>query len=205
VSIEELGRRRRVEWLEAQLRKVGGLERVRHVIANGEQQDDRLEVHAPRHEREHVARRVVEPVRVLSHDQKWRARRSLAEQLERGERDQERVRRRAVRHPEGGLESRPVRARQRAEIAEQRLEKLVEPRKGQVRLRLHARHAQHRHAGGVRPVPGGRQQRRLSDSRVAADHQGTAAVCGVRDQLVERGQLGLAGVEGQGRHPSNDG
>ena len=95
--------------------------------ANSE--DDRVGLQATGHERERLRRRPIKPLDVIDEAQHRRPLRSLGEQAEHGETDQEAVRRGAGAQPEGRLERVALWRRQPIEMAEQRCTQLMESRR----------------------------------------------------------------------------
>ena len=186
-----------------QRRQVGGGEGPARPVAHRDEQRDGLGVDAAPDEGEHVGGRRIEPVRVLDHEQQRRARRDVAEQVERRERDQERVGRLGLRHAERGQQRVAPARRQRVRGAEHGAQQLVQAGEGEPRLRLHARGAQHAQALVLRYRDRARQQRRLADPGLPADDERTAAGPGPVQQRRDRVKLEVAPDQGHPRASSS--
>ena len=116
----------------------------------------------------------------------------LAQQLQGRQRDDEQLRRDRFPEPERCLQGGALPRRQLAEITQHRAQQLVQPSEREVRLRLHPRHAQHHHAPVRRGLGGLRQQRRLPDTRLPAQHQRRAPPTHVIQQAREHAALMVA-------------
>jgi hypothetical protein len=193
-AVEQLGGGSVVKRAEPLLRPAG-LGQGRWTLGGGrvavaERRDHRDPVvtEAARDEREDVGGRAVEPVCVVGQEHERGMARGLAEQLERGKRDEERIRCGVVGHPEGTEERVALRAWKRSDVREDRAEQGMEPGERQARLRLDRAGPEHEHAA----VAGDRgdrvEQRGLANPCRPAHEQRTAGVEKNRDAL----ELGLA-------------
>ena len=169
---------------ERQLRQARQLALVAR-LADREHDRHRLRQQPPRDEPEDLRRGGIEPLRVIDEAQQRPLRGDLGQQAERGQRDQEAVRRGAGRRPERDAQGVLLRLRQRAEPVEHRRAQLMQPRERQLHLRLDA--------GDLRDPEARRlpsavvQERGLADARLAADDQDRAlAAADVLQQPVER-------------------
>ncbi len=119
--------------VEAQLVEARLEDRRAPFIPRRDEQHDRVGREPARDEREHLARPPVQPaarLRPRSPDPAEPPSRAV----EGRDRDQEWIGRRSGRHPERGLDRPPLRPWQRAELAEDRSQQLVQTRVRQVRL-----------------------------------------------------------------------
>ena len=182
--VEELGGVLVAEPFELEHRQAGGA-----LVAGRGQHADRLGLQPPGHERQHLGGRAIEPVRVLDDDQQRRRRRDLAEQVERGERDQEQVRRPALGHPERGQDGVTLGRGEPVEVVVDGPQQLVQAGEREPRLRLHAGGPEHAHPA-LRGLACRRvEQRGLADPRLPA-HDEAAAPLGQRvQQFLEAPQL----------------
>ncbi len=153
-----------------------GAERLHGTLGPGGDQERRAApVEPPRRVGQALRRRPVEPVRVIDHDQQRPVASVRADQAhEAGEHRQALVdglldRRQRERR----RDRRRLRLRQLRESVEHRRRQLAERCERQVGLRLHSGRPGDLHLLG--PLPGDRQQRRLADPGLAAQHQCTAA------------------------------
>ena len=120
----------------------------------------------------------------------------LGEQAEHGQPDQEPVRRRARGQAERDPQRVALRRREPVEVIQHRRAQLMQPREGQLHLRLDP--GRPRHPASVRPSGQVVQQRGLADARVAAHHQHPALTGPDRaDQPVQH--VALAVTAGQPR------
>ena len=94
------------------------VEGARQSLSNAEQQDCRIRFDPPRHEREHLGGRPVQPLRVIDHEEKRRLRRAFCDESQRREADQEQVRRVAVGNTERRLEGLSLRVWKENQAAE---------------------------------------------------------------------------------------
>src|SRR5207237_5792331 len=76
-----------------------------------------------------------------------------------------------------------------------RLQKLMQATKGKVRFRLHADRVQHLDPMVRCLRGGGRKQRRLADSGLAAHEQDPAAASDAFDEIPEDATLGLTPIQ----------
>ena len=188
----------RAEALDGELRYAGE-QVVLPRLADRQSQQDRLAHQPPRDHAEHLAGRLVQPLRVVDqHDERLFGC-HLRKNAEHGQTDDEAIRRRtggeAECHPQGLLLVR----RHRLHLAEQRSAELVQRREGQLQLRLDTREPEDAAVGGpVRDVP---QERGLADACLAAEdeHHALPAADPV-EGVVQR--LALAGAPAEVRRRS---
>jgi len=122
---------------EAQLRQ--SRERVESArIALREHEDDRLRLQASGHEREHLCRRLIEPLGIVDQAQKRLLFGGVREQAQHREPDEKPIGPRARRQAEGRPERILLGSRQALEPVQQRHAQLVETGEGKLHLRLHA-------------------------------------------------------------------
>ena len=110
VAVQQCRRRRRRQCFEMQGRQPGLVKRVFEAIADDSDQQDRLELQPPRHERQHLTCGQVQPVGIFRDDQDRGSRRARRQEIQCGERRQEQVRSSLV----GQAERRPQRVALRA-------------------------------------------------------------------------------------------
>ena len=151
----------------------GLVEIIWHTVADREEQDHRLHLEPPRNERQHLGRRPIEPMRILHDEQQGSVRLALGNHAERCQADQEDIGRIALGDPERHVEGLALRIRTVTHPVEEGKQQLMQPTEGQPRLRLRARRRHDRRAVLARPLPGSLEQRRLTDSCLATDNEGT--------------------------------
>ncbi len=142
-------------------------------LARGEHHSDRVGVQAPGDERQDVGGLLVQPVRVVDHAEQRPRVGARGEQRQRGEADEEPVRRqRVLLEAEDQPQRVALRDGQCFEAAQQRTQQLVQRRETELGLGLHAvdAHDVETLGLGVRVV----EQRRLPGPRVAAQHEHAA-------------------------------
>jgi len=108
------------------------------LFSRGKDENDRLKLHPARDEEQHVARRSIEPVGILHEHDQWRVVRHLCQQIKRGKRDEERVRRRTVSKSECGLYRATVTVGKPIELVESRPKEPVKTRKRKTGFGLNA-------------------------------------------------------------------
>jgi hypothetical protein len=158
-----------------------------------EQEADGLGVDAAGREREHLARRRVEPLEVVDRDDHRRRAGERAQQVEQPERDRVRLGRRTGGHgpQQRDLERQPLRRRQCGErLLLDPVDQVDERGEGELRLRA-ARTGREYPAptcprGRDRRLP----QRRLADAGVALENEDGGAAAGSGDEPLDRGELG---------------
>jgi hypothetical protein len=101
MGIEKVGRVRRLEAFEPKLGETRIVQAAAVPVADREQHGDRLHVDASSNEGQHLAGVRIEPMRVLDDEQQRRVRCCIRKEVQRGQRDQEEVRRRPVAVPAG--------------------------------------------------------------------------------------------------------
>jgi hypothetical protein len=170
---------------DQKLRKVGRLEGVLGSLPDRQDQGYGIQVQPAGHERQSVAGRAVHPVRVVDDEQQGSWLRRLDQKVQGGQGDEKAIRCRAIYQPEGRFQRGALRRRQGLQLRQQRLEKLMQARKRQVRLRLHATDVQSPHAQSRRVPASLRHQRRLPYASLPADNESTAAVWRTLNELVE--------------------
>jgi hypothetical protein len=176
---------------EPQLRQPMRVELPCIVLARCDEHRNRIGLQTPRHEDERVGRRAVQPVRVVDHAQQRLRVRGRREQAEDGHRDDEAVLHAVGRQPERAPQRGGLHVRQLVGPLEDRPQQLVQPGEGQLGLGLHAGPGEHAHP--FRACHRMRQQRGLADSRVATQHEHTAARGpGGVEQLVDRLALAVS-------------
>ena len=177
-------------------------ERRRVTVARGGQQENRVGLDPPSNEREHVCGRAVEPVGVIDDEQHRRIGRDLRDEVERGHRDPVVLRHNLVRQSEGGVKRVPLTEAANRQHARVRAEHLMQIRKRQMGFGLRAGRGEHGHASLASRSRGLRQQTRLADTRLAAEHERSARAADVIQQpgqdldLVERPQIGARCIDG---------
>ena len=87
--VDQCGCRHVVEGHDVELGQAGRGERRSGPVERGGKQRDRLGIDPPSHEGKHLARRRVQPVRVLGDDQDRRLGGAVADQIQRREADEE--------------------------------------------------------------------------------------------------------------------
>src|SRR6266508_2756712 len=90
--------------------------------------------------------------------------------------------------------------RQTLSPGEDRFQELMQPRKWEVGLCLHARGGQDHHAVLPGPPARRRQQRRLPDTSLTGNHQRATARADAVDQIIEQPELTLATDQGKQVH-----
>ena len=191
VRREQLPRGLGGESRQHELLEPDAVDRRRLARAHGQQHGDRVGEQPPRGERERRRRRPVEPLHVVGEDDDGALLRQRREQAERRRTDEVGLARGGRCEPERGLERRPLRSRQTAELAEHGAQQLVQPGEGDLDLRLDAAHAQHR--GSARRRGRVLEQRRLADPGLAAQHEHPAhAGPGLCDEPLDALALGRA-------------
>ncbi len=150
-------------------------------VAQREQHHHRVGVHAARDEGDRVARRTVEPVQVVGDRQHRLAVRR--QQVERRQRDQERLRLAAFAEAERRLQGRSASGRQLADPAHDRAQQAVQAGVRDTGLRRDAGGAQHPHAALAGQRPRRLEQHRLADPGLAAERDRGAPL----GQPAERG------------------
>ena len=157
-------------------------------LANPEQHHHRLRSQPAPHERQHLRRGSVQPLRVVDHAHERALLGRLRQQTKRRQADEEPIRHRALAQPERGRQGIALRARESLEPLEQRHAELVQRREGKLHLGLHPGGANPPHVRGRahRML----QQRRLADPGLALQHEDPAAPTPrALEQPVEDGAL----------------
>ena len=153
-------------------------------LASREHERDLLRQQAAGHERQRARRRTIEPLRVIDDTQERPLLRSLRQQAEDRQSDQERIRRRPVTQPERDAERVALGIRQTLRSVEDRGAQLLKRRERELHLPLDPDGPDDPKLPPRldRPI----EQRGLADARLAMHHQGrpVAAARGV-EQAVE--------------------
>jgi hypothetical protein len=192
--------RRLPQSLQAQLRQSSLPQGTRIPLPNARQQHDRLRLQPPRDKRQHGASRAIQPLGILDDQQQRRAGRRVGEQLQRGQPDQEQIRGGSISHAKGRQQRGTLAGRQTLSPGEDRFQELMQPRKWEVGLCLHARGGQDHHAVLPGPPARRRQQRRLPDTSLTGNHQRATARADAVDQIIEQPELTLATDQGKQVH-----
>jgi hypothetical protein len=180
---------------ERKLRQIRQLELVAR-LADREHDRHRLGQQPPCHEAEDLRRGRIEPLGVVDEAQQRPVAGDLGEQGERGQGDQEAVGSGTGCQAESDAQRSLLRLRKRADAVEHRRAQLVQPRERQLHLGLDPGDA--REAEPRRLLSAMLQQRRLADSRLAADDEdGALTASDVLQQPVEK--LTFAGSAQQHR------
>ena len=136
-------------------------------------------------------------MRIVDEAQQGPLRGDLRQQAERGQGDEEAVRRWSRRQPEGDAQGVLLGLGQRAELREHRRAELVQSGEGQLHLGLDTRDLRDSEAGRL---PGAvAQERRLAHSGLTTDDEDRAlAATGIVQQPVEHATLGGPAAERRG-------
>jgi hypothetical protein len=185
VRVKEFARRRVVQLFHVQVRDPSLCERALGSLAEGDQQDNRLGLHAARHERQRVTRGPVQPLRVLGDDEHWRMLCRPGEQLQGRQRDEKKRRRGIVGHAKGRLQRVMLWRGQGVGLVEDRSQELVEAGEGQLGFRLHPGGGQDAHALRIGSRAGRGEQRRLAHACLAVREKRRAVVADAVNQLIE--------------------
>ena len=194
-----------VEPLEPQFRQARQLALLAR-LADGEHDRHPLREQPARHESEHLAGGVVEPLEVVHETQQRLRLRHLRQETERRQAHEEPVASSAGREPERHPERVLLRLRERFEAIEQRHAELMQTRERQFHLRLDAGDLDDPEPGGL--AGDETQQRRLAHARLATDDEHAAAApARALEQPLQRLALGGSAAErrrtllgGHGRH-----
>ena len=167
-------------------------------VPHREDHEHALRLEAPGDEREDLGRGVVEPLRIVDQGDERLRLRTVRQQAQHREADEETIGWRPCGEAERSSERVALRRRQPLESLEQRQAELMEGREGQLHLRLDADGPDHPAllATGCRVL----EERRLADSGLASQHQGPAlARAGRSDERVERPALARATTQRHAR------
>ena len=182
--------------LDHQLRQSGQLLLF---LAHREHQRHRLRQQAPRHERQRLRRRPIQPLRIIDHADQRALRCGLGQQPQHGQPHEEAIRRVSGTEPKRRAKCLALGARKSVEPVQYGRAQPMQPGKRKLHLGLHTRSAQHLEPR--RPLDHVVQQRRLAHTRLTADYQNLApARLHNLDQPVER--LGLVAPALQDCGPS---
>ncbi len=182
---QEVARACLVQPAQIQFGQARGGEGDVMALAHGADQHARIAAQPAGQEREHVLGRLVEPLHVVG-DQKHRTLRSdVGQQVQRGERDHERLWRRPVTHAERGGKRPGLGGGQPVHGAQYRSQQVVQAGVWQVSLRLDAGGRQHPQACRPAVVCGGPQQRGFPDTRITEHDDRRAAVGDLIDEASE--------------------
>jgi hypothetical protein len=142
-------------------------------LAGAEQHHHRLRLQPARHERQHLRRGSVQPLRVIDDTHERALLGRLRQQTKRRQPDEEPIRHRALAQPERGRQGIALRSRESLEILEQRHAELMQRREGKLHLGLDPGGADPPHVRGRahRML----QQRRFADPGLALQHEDPAA------------------------------
>jgi len=142
---------------------------LRGARAHREDQRDRLRQQAARDERERLRRGLVQPLRVIDHADKWSLLGHIGQQAQYRQPHQEPVRRAASAQPRRRAQRVALRAGKVIQVIQHGPAQLMQPREGQLHLRLHAGRPGD---PAVRRTPHHElQQRRLARPRLTPQHQ----------------------------------
>ena len=191
-GVKQRGRRRRGQRAQRHRWQPGLAQRGLIAVADGRDQQDRLELEPPGDERQRIAGGLVEPVGVVRDNEDRGSRRGLRHQVERGERGQERVGDHRIGHAERRQHRVPLRRPQRVHPAEQGLQQAVQPGERKHRLRLHPGDLEDQHSALARTTDGLAKQRRLADAGPAAHHQRAALIGDPVKQPAQQPDFGFA-------------
>ena len=142
-------------------------------FARPDEDRDRIGLQPAGDEHERLGRRAVEPVRVVDDAQQRLRIGGRREQAQDRHRDEEAVLHALGRQPERAPQRGGLHVGQLVGDVEHRPQQLVQPGERQLGLGLDAGAGEHPHPVGARQRV--LQQRRLADSRLAAQHEGAAA------------------------------
>ena len=188
--LEQLARATGRQFPERQIRQPGQVVKLAR-LALREQQDDRLRLQAPRHEREHLGRGPVKPLGVVNQAQQGPLLGGVGQQGKHRQADQEPVGLCPRAQPECRPERIALRRRQPPEAAQHRPAQLVQAGKGKLHFRLDPGRPDNLEARGT--LGGVTQQRCLSYPWFAAQHQHRALPGPrIRQQPVQPCTLGAA-------------
>ena len=187
----ELRREQRVSCLavetgEPKLRQP--LESGRLPVARCKEQHDTLRLEAPRRERERLGGRAVEPLSIV-HDAKQRLLvRSLREQAQHADGDQETVARLARRESESTAQRVSLRLWDSVDLVEYRQQDPLQRGERELRLRLDPDAPED--AQVLRTLDRVAEERRLADPWLAADDEcSTPRLAGLEEQALDSGAL----------------
>jgi hypothetical protein len=138
----------------------------------GEHQAHRVAGQPPGRKPERLRRGAVQPLLVIHHADQRTLPGRLGQQAQHGQAHQKPVRRWTGAEAERGPQRLTLRNRERSRMIEHRRTQLMQPREGQLHLRLHARRA--RHPAARRPPGQVVKQHRLAHARLTAHDQGLA-------------------------------
>ena len=163
-------------------------------LADGEHHRDPLGQQTPGDEREHQRGGLVEPLRVVDHADQRKRFGGLGQQAQDGHGHQEAIRGSALLQAERDLQRGALGRRQRLQPVEQRRAQMMQAGERELHLGLHAHRP--RDATPGRLAGDVLQQRRLADTRLAAQHQRRAlADPDARQQPVQHRALPLSALQ----------
>ena len=136
------------QWIDLQGRKSSVVQLAGDALAEAGEQDDRLGVEAAGNEGEYVGAGLVQPVRILSHQQERRT--GVGEQIEGSKSDQVEIWNAAVGKTERGFQGVALGERQRFDAPADRVQQLVQPGIREVLFRLRPSGGKHVHPTGLR-------------------------------------------------------
>ncbi len=166
-------------------------------LAHGEDDQERLGQHPPGDEPEDLARRSVEPLRVVDEAQQWPLGGDLRQEAERGERHEEPVGGAARREAEGDAQCVLLRFGDRVEVRQHRPAQLVQPGERQLHLGLDTRDPSDPEAGRLPSAMA--QECGLAHAGLTTDGEdGAVASAGIFQQLVQHTTLRGATTERRG-------
>ena len=168
-------------------------------LANGEHHRDPLGEQAPRHERQRLRGRAVEPLRVVDEAHQRTRLGRVGKQAQRRKGDQEVVRGSAVLHAERNPQRISLRVGDPVEAVEHRRAQLVQTRERKLHLGLHP--CGSRDTTPRRLLGDVAQQRRLADPCFAAQHQDPA----LPDQHVGQQSVHCLALGAPAQHPRSVG
>lgn len=197
VVVDQRSRRSRVQSVDTQLGQGRSLEPAVLALASGEHHHDRFGPQPPCYEDECLRGGVVEPLRVVDQAQQRTLSRCVREQAQDCQRDEKSLLASASRQAERSAERVGLRIREPAHVSHRREQELVRRGERELRLRRDADTAQNEHVTSLLACV--LEQRRLADSRVAANDESAAArSAGAVQELADPDLLRIA-AEQHGR------
>ena len=157
-------------------------------LAHREHQPDRLRAQTARHERQHLRRRAVEPLRIVDDADQRPVLGRVRQQAQDRQADEEAIRGVAVAQAERGAERLALRVGEAVQAIDERRAELMQPREGELHLGLDARRP--RDAEPRRAPHQILEQGALAHAGLAAQHQRAAqTLAHARDELIQRRAL----------------
>jgi hypothetical protein len=186
--LQQRRRPRHVETVEPELAQARGVEPRALLVARCEQHRDALVTQPAGREDQRLARRRVEPVRVVHEHGHGALARDRREQAQRRRVGREAIDRAGRLQAERGRQRLPLARGHLMQLIGDRRQQRREPCERQALLRREGTHPEQPHVG--RLVAGVRQQRALADARLAAQDERAACACARgSEQPVDRREL----------------